>query len=401
MAKVRVERPLVEMEGDEMAQVMWAWVRDRLVLPFVDVGLVRFDLSIGHRARTDDRVTLDAASVARRHGVSLKCSTITPDRTRQRELGLARALPSPNGTLRAALDGVIFREPVICRNVARLVPHWAQPVVIARHAFGEQYRAQELAVPGPGTVRLVFDGADGSESRELYRFDGPGVALALFNIDASIRGFARACFHYGLQRRMPVYFSHKATVLKQYDGRFVDLFAEEFEAFAPAFAEAGLVYAPRLIDDMAAFSVKSAGGYLWACKNYDGDVQADYMAQGYGSPGLMTSVLMSPDGRLVQTETAHGTVRRHYDRWRAGAPVLANPLATIHAWSRALWHRARLDGTPDVAHFAETLERAAADLVDEGVLTPDLAPLAATRRAPVDTAGFIDAVAARLAGALR
>lgn len=398
MAKIKVATPLVEMEGDEMAQVLWQWVRDQLVLPFVDVELKRFDLSIQNRERTDDQVTQQAAQAAKEYGVSLKCSTITPDRARQQEFGLRRLYPSPNGTIRNALDGTVFREPIICRNVPRLVPHWSQPVVIARHAFGEQYRAQEFVVPGPGVVRLVYEPAGGAAgmSQELHRFDGPGVALGLFNVDASIRGFARACFNYGLQRGYPVYFSHKGTVLKQYDGRFKEIFAEVFEEFAAAYAQAGIVYEPRLIDDMVAFSLKSSGGYLWACKNYDGDVQSDYMAQGYGSAGIMASVLMSPDGRYIETETAHGTAVRHYRRYQRGEAVPTNPLATIVAWSRALAHRARLDGTSELMNFSATLEQTCIELVESGVMTADLAQLVGAHQPSVGAEEFVRLAAAQL-----
>ncbi|MGF6753525.1 NADP-dependent isocitrate dehydrogenase [Paraburkholderia sp. GAS42] len=377
IARVKVRTPLVEMEGDEMARVLWQWVRDELILPFVDVSLIQFDLSIGNRDRTDDQVTLQAGQAAKEYGVSLKCSTITPDRARQQEFGLARLYPSPNGTIRNALDGTIFREPIICVNVPRLVAHWNQPVVIARHAFGEQYRAKEIVVGGAGTMKLVFEPADGGEPlvQTIHEFPGAGVALGLFNLDESIRGFARACLNFGLQRGYPVYFSHKGTVLKQYDGRFKEIFAEVFEEFAQAYEAAQLIYEPRLIDDMVAFSLKSSGGYLWACKNYDGDVQSDYLAQGYGSPGLMTSVLMSPDGRCMQTETAHGTAVRHYRQHMRGEPTSSNPLATIFAWSRALWQRGRLDETPDVMNFAATLERTCIELVEAGTMTRDLALL--------------------------
>jgi isocitrate dehydrogenase len=377
MAKVKAANPLVEMEGDEMAQVLWQWVRDQLILPFVDVQLLCFDLSLPNRERTDDGVTMQAAQAAKEYGVSLKCSTITPDRARQQEFGLTRLYPSPNGTIRNMLDGTVFREPIICRNVPRLVPHWSQPVVIARHAFGEQYRAKEVMVPGPGTVKLVYEPADGSAPvvEEVHRFNSAGVALGLFNMDESIRGFARACLNYGLQRGYPVYFSHKGTVLKQYDGRFKDIFSEVFEEYAADFSRAGIRYEPRLIDDMVAFSLKSSGGYLWACKNYDGDVQSDYMAQGYGSAGLMTSILMSPDGRRIQTETAHGTAVRHYRQYRRGEPTATNPLATIFAWSRALWQRGRLDATSELMNFSATLEKTCIDLVESGVMTRDLAAL--------------------------
>jgi isocitrate dehydrogenase len=398
MAKIKVATPLVEMEGDEMAQVLWRWVRDQLILPFVDVDLKRFDLSIQNRERTDDQVTLEAARSAKEYGVSLKCSTITPDRARQQEFGLRRLYPSPNGTIRNALDGTMFREPVICPNVPRLVPHWSAPVVIARHAFGEQYRAQEIVVPGPGVVKLVYEPADGGAAvtRELHAFSGPGVALGLFNVDESIRRFAQACLNYGLQRGYPVYFSHKGTVLKQYDGRFQQIFAEVFESFAAAYEQAGIAYEPRLIDDMVAFSLKSSGGYLWACKNYDGDVQSDYMAQGYGSAGIMTSVLMSPDGRCIETETAHGTAVRHFRQYQRGEATSTNPLATIFAWSRALGHRGRLDGASEVMAFGATLEQTCIDLIESGTMTRDLASLVGPGQPFVSAEQFVAHAAARL-----
>ncbi|MFM0666419.1 NADP-dependent isocitrate dehydrogenase [Paraburkholderia sediminicola] len=389
--KIKVSTPLVEIQGDEMAQVMWEWVRDQLILPFVDVQLVQFDLGIVNRERTDDQVTQQAAEAAKAYGVALKCSTITPDRARQQEFDLTRLYPSPNGTIRNALDGTLFREPLICANVPRAVAHWDRPVVIARHAFGEQYRAKEIVVNAPGTVKLVFEPEDGSEPivQTVHAFSGNGVALGIFNTDDSIRGFARACLNFGLQRGYPVYFSHKATVLKQYDGRFREIFAEEFEAFDDAYRAAGLVYEARLIDDMVAFSLKSTGGYLWACKNYDGDVQSDYLAQGYGSPGLMTSVLMSPDGRCVLTETAHGTAVRHYRQFRKGEPTSSNPLATIAAWSRALGQRGRFDGTPDIQQFAARLERTCIDLIEAGTMTRDLARLIGPHQPYVSAEEFV------------
>ncbi|WP_233833716.1 NADP-dependent isocitrate dehydrogenase [Paraburkholderia sp. ZP32-5] len=389
--KIKVGMPLVEMQGDEMARIMWEWVRDRLILPFVDVELVQFDLGIENRERTDDKVTHEAAQAAKTYGVALKCSTITPDRARQQEFGLTRLYPSPNGTIRNALDGTLFREPLICANVPRGVAHWDRPVVIARHAFGEQYRAKEIVVDRPGTVKLVFEPEDGGEPivQNVHAFSGNGVALGIFNTDESIRGFARACLNFGLQRGYPVYFSHKATVLKQYDGRFMEIFAEEFEAFEDAYRAAGLVYEARLIDDMVAFSLKSTGGYLWACKNYDGDVQSDYLAQGYGSPGLMTSVLMSPDGRYVLTETAHGTAVRHYRQFRDGEPTSSNPLATIVAWTRALAQRGRFDGTPEVERFAALLERTCIELVEAGTMTRDLARLIGPRQTYVSAEEFV------------
>jgi isocitrate dehydrogenase len=396
MTKIRIKTPLVEIDGDEMARVMWQQVRDTLILPFVDVDLKYFDLSLSSRDASDDRITKEAADAAREYGVSVKCSTITPDDKRVKEEGLKRHYPSPNGVIRNVLDGTIFREPVICANVPRLVPHWKLPVVVARHAYGEQYKAQEIAVPGPGRVKLVFEPADGGApiENEIHRFDGPGVALGMFNVDDSIRGFARACLSYGLQRRYPVYFSHKATVLKQYDGRFIQIFTQVYEEeFAAAFREAGIVFEARMIDDMVASNLKWEGGYLWACKNYDGDVQSDAVAQGYGSAGLMTSLLMSPDGSLIESETAHGTLARHYRTWQQGGEAVSNPIATIFAWTRGLAHRGRLDGTPDVQEFAEIVEQACIDVVESGRMTKDLAQLIRSDFPYLFTKAFINEVA--------
>jgi isocitrate dehydrogenase len=397
--KIKVISPLVEIDGDEMARVMWQLVRERLVLPFLDLELKSFDLSLKSRDASDDRITREAAAAARAYGVTVKCSTITPDEQRVRDEGLKRRYRSPNGVIRNELDGTIFREPVICANVPRLVPHWSEPVVIARHAYGEQYQAQEIAVPGPGTVKLVFEPADGGApiENEVHRFSGPGVALGMFNVDQSIRGFARACLNYGLQRRYPVYFSHKATVLKQYDGRFIEIFKQVYEAeFATAFRAAGIGFEARLIDDMVASNLKWKGGYLWACKNYDGDVHSDSVAQGYGSAGLMSSLLMSPDGKLVESETAHGTVARHYRKWQQDGEAVTNPIATIFAWSRGLAHRGRLDGTPEVQRFAALLEQACVEVVESGRMTRDLAQLIGPDAPCLGTPAFIDAVAQEL-----
>jgi isocitrate dehydrogenase len=397
--KIKVTSPLVEIDGDEIARIMWQQVRERLVLPFLDIELKYFDLSLKSRDACDDRITREAAMAARAYGVTVKCSTITPDDQRVRDEGLKRRYPSPNGVIRNELDGTIFREPVICANVPRLVPHWTHPVVIARHAYAEQYKAQEIAVPGPGTVKLVYQAADGTASieQEIHRFTGPGVALGMFNVDDSIRGFARACLGYGLHRKYPVYFSHKATVLKQYDGRFIEIFRQVYEAdFAAAFRAAGIGFEARLIDDMVASNLKWSGGYLWACKNYDGDVHSDSVAQGYGSAGLMSSLLMSPDGRLVASETAHGTVTRQYRKYQQDGNIETNPIATIFAWSRGIAHRGRLDGTPEVERFSAILEKACVDVVETGRMTSDLARLIGPNFPSLDTTDFIDAVAGEL-----
>jgi isocitrate dehydrogenase len=400
MQKIKVNTPVVEIDGDEMARIMWQQVREKVFLPFLDIDLKYYDLSIQVRDETDDRTTLEAAQAAKEYGVALKCSTITPDAARVRELGLKRMYGSPNGVIRNMLDGTLFREPLVCSNVPRLVPHWKHPVVMARHAFGEHYKAQEIVVPGPGTVKLVYQPADGSAGveKEIHTFTGPGVAMGIFNVDRSIREFARACLKYGLQRGFSVYFSHKATVLKQYDGRFLEIFREVFEAeFAASYRAAGIVYQARLIDDMVASNLKWEGGYLWACKNYDGDVQSDTVAQGYGSPGLMTSMLMSPDGKCIASETAHGTVARHYQQHLQGAEATTNPVATIFAWSRGLAHRGRLDDAPDLQNFAALAETTCLAVVESGTMTKDLASLIRNDHPFVTTTGFIDAVAAELA----
>ena len=397
MGKIKVRSPVVEIDGDEMARRMWEQVRNKLILPFLDIDLKYYDLSLNSRDVSDDHITQEAADAARQYGVSVKCSTITPDDKRVRDEGLKRRYPSPNGVIRNVLDGTIFREPVICRNVPRLVPHWKLPVVIARHAYAEQYKAQEIAVPGAGRVKLVFEPAGGGlpVEQEVHRFTGPGIALGMFNVDDSIRGFARACLNYGLQRRYAVYFSHKATVLKTYDGRFIQIFKEVYEAeFAEAFRENGIAFEARMIDDMVASNLKWEGGYLWACKNYDGDVHSDSVAQGYGSAGLMTSLLMSPDGKLVESETAHGTVARHYRKWLQDGEEVTNPIATVFAWTRGLAHRGRLDGTPAVEEFCAMAEKVCIDVVEAGHMTRDLATLVGPGQSFMTTTGFIDTVAA-------
>ena len=395
MEKIKVARPVVELDGDEMTRIIWHMIRERLVLPYLDVDLKYYDLGLEYRDETDDRVTVDAARAIERYGVGVKCATITPDEARVAEFGLKTMWRSPNGTIRNELDGTVFREPIICRNVPRLVPGWTDPIVIGRHAFGDQYRATELAVPGAGTLRLTFAPADGGAplERDVFVFEKPGVALAMYNLDESIRGFARACFNYGLQRKWPVYLSTKNTILKTYDGRFMQIFAQIFEdEFKARFDEFGTTYEHRLIDDMVASALKWSGKYVWACKNYDGDVQSDTVAQGYGSLGLMTSVLMTPDGRTIEAEAAHGTVTRHYRMHQAGKPTSTNPIASIFAWTRGLAHRGRLDDTPDVVLFAQTLERVCIDTVESGKMTKDLAMLIGPDQAWLTTEAFLAAL---------
>ena len=378
MAKIKVKNPIVELDGDEMTRIIWAFIKEQLILPYLDLELIYFDLGIESRDATDDQITVEAAEAIKRHGVGVKCATITPDEARVEEFGLKAMYRSPNGTIRNILGGVIFREPIVISNVPRLVPGWTKPIVIGRHAFGDQYRATDMVVPGEGTLTLTYTPKDGSEPVELdvYDFPGPGIAMAMYNLDDSIRDFARASMRYGLNRGYPVYLSTKNTILKRYDGRFKDLFAEVYESeFKADFEAAGITYEHRLIDDMVAAAMKWEGGYVWACKNYDGDVQSDTVAQGFGSLGLMTSVLMSPDGKTVEAEAAHGTVTRHYRQHQQGKPTSTNPIASIFAWTRSLAARGRLDDTPEVSHFAETLERVCVETVESGQMTKDLALL--------------------------
>jgi isocitrate dehydrogenase len=378
VAKIKVAKPVVELDGDEMTRIIWSFIKEQLILPYLDVELDRYDLSIQERDGSDDQITVRAAEAIKRHGVGVKCATITPDEARVREFGLKRMYPSPNGTIRNILGGVIFREPIVIANVPRLVPGWTKPIVIGRHAFGDQYRATDVVIPGEGALTLKFTPSDGGQPMELEVYDFPagGVAMAMYNLDDSIRDFARAAMRYGLERGYPVYLSTKNTILKRYDGRFKDLFQEVYESeFAAQFKEAGLSYEHRLIDDMVAAVLKWEGGYLWACKNYDGDVQSDTVAQGFGSLGLMTSVLMTPDGRTVEAEAAHGTVTRHYRLHQEGKPTSTNPIASIFAWTRALGARGRMDGTPQVSEFANTLERVCVQTVESGKMTKDLALL--------------------------
>ena len=396
MAKIKVANPIVEMDGDEMTRIIWQFIKDKLILPYLDVDLNYFDLGIENRDATDDQVTVEAANAIREHGVGVKCATITPDEARVEEFGLKKMWRSPNGTIRNILGGVVFREPIICSNIPRLVPGWTKPIVIGRHAHGDQYRATDFVAPGAGTVTLTYTPEDGSEPMEFEVVRMPadgGVVMGMYNFDDSIRDFARASFRYGLQRGYPVYLSTKNTILKAYDGRFKDLFAEVFaDEFAAEFAAAGITYEHRLIDDMVACAMKWEGGYVWACKNYDGDVQSDTVAQGFGSLGLMTSVLMTPDGRTVEAEAAHGTVTRHYREHQKGNPTSTNPIASIFAWTRGLAHRGTLDGTPEVTAFAETLERVCVETVEGGRMTKDLALLVGPDQEWLTTQEFLAAL---------
>jgi isocitrate dehydrogenase len=383
------------MDGDEMTRIIWQWIRERLILPYLEIDLKYYDLSVQKRDETNDQITIDSAHATRQYGVAVKCATITPDEDRVKEFGLKQMWRSPNGTIRNILDGTIFREPIICKNVPRLVRHWDKPVVVARHGFGDQYRAQDFAFSGPGKLKLMFTPADGGApiEREIVDAPGAGIALGMFNLDSSIAGFARACLNYGLDRSYPVYLSTKNTILKAYDGRFKNLFQEIYDAeFRDAFEAKGLTYEHRLIDDMVAANLKWNGGYLWACKNYDGDVQSDTVAQGYGSLGLMTSVLMSPDGKTVEAEAAHGTVTRHYRMHQQGKPTSTNPVASIYAWTRGLHHRGVMDDTPDVVEFAHTLEKVCVDVVESGKMTKDLAVLIGPAQPHLTTEAFMGAI---------
>ncbi len=403
MAKIKVVNPVVELDGDEMTRIIWQFIKDQLILPYLDVDLKYYDLGIEHRDATDDQVTIDAAHAILEFGVGVKCATITPDEARVEEFGLKKMWKSPNGTIRNILGGVIFREPIIMSNIPRLVPTWTKPIIVGRHAFGDQYRATDFKVPGPGTLTMTFTPADGSEPMEFQIFEFPesGVAMGMYNLDDSIRDFARASFRYGLARKFPVYMSTKNTILKAYDGRFKDIFAEIFDAeFKAEFEAAGLTYEHRLIDDMVASALKWEGGYVWACKNYDGDVQSDTVAQGFGSLGLMTSVLMTPDGRTVEAEAAHGTVTRHYRQHQRGEATSTNPVASIFAWTRGLEHRGKLDGTPDVTAFAQTLERVCIETVESGQMTKDLAILVGPDQPWLTTQDFLAAIDANLQKAM-
>ena len=378
MAKIKVKTPVVEMDGDEMTRIIWQKIRETLILPYLDIDLKYYDLSVQSRDQTNDQITIDSAEATKKYGVAVKCATITPDEDRVKEFNLKQMWRSPNGTIRNILDGTIFREPIICRNVPRIVPHWDKPVVVARHGFGDQYRAQDFKFPSAGTLKISWTPDGGGEpiEREIIKTKGAGIALGMFNLASSVEGFARACFTYALGRNYPVYLSTKNTILKAYDGFFKDTFQQVFDAeFKSAYDAKKLTYEHRLIDDMVASNLKWSGGYLWACKNYDGDVQSDTVAQGYGSLGLMTSVLMSPDGKSVEAEAAHGTVTRHFRMHQQGKPTSTNPIASIYAWTRGLQYRGRFDNTPDVVKFAETLERVCVDVVESGRMTKDLAIL--------------------------
>src|SRR4249919_262111 len=394
MAKIKVKNPVVELDGDEMTRIIWQWIREQLILPYLDVDLLYYDLSIEHRDATDDTVTVEAANAIKQHGVGVKCATITPDEARVEEFKLKKMWKSPNGTIRNILGGVIFREPIICKNVPRLIPGWTDPIVIGRHAFGDQYRATDFVVPGKGTLTITFTPEGGApQVHEVYKFPGGGVAMAMYNVDESIRNFARASFNYGLQRGWPVYLSTKNTILKAYDGRFKDLFEEVFNAeFKPQFDAKKITYEHRLIDDMVASALKWSGKFVWACKNYDGDVQSDQVAQGFGSLGLMTSVLTTPDGKTVEAEAAHGTVTRHYRMHQQGKATSTNPIASIFAWTGGLKFRGKLDETPEVVRFAETLEQVCIDTVESGHMTKDLAILVGPEQAWMTTEQFFEAI---------
>jgi len=402
MSKIKVENPVVELDGDEMTRIIWDFIKRKLILPYLDIDLRYFDLGIEMRDETDDQITVDAALAIREHGVGVKCATITPDEARVEEFGLKRMYRSPNGTIRNILGGVIFRQPILCRNVPRLVPGWTKPIVVGRHAYGDQYRATDFRFPGPGKLTLKFEGADGAViEREVFDAPSAGVTMAMYNLDDSIRDFARASLNYGLNLGWPVYLSTKNTILKAYDGRFKDLFQEVYEAeFAAAFKDEGIWYEHRLIDDMVASSLKWSGGYVWACKNYDGDVQSDTVAQGFGSLGLMASILMTPDGRIVESEAAHGTVTRHYRQHQAGQATSTNSIASIYAWTGGLKHRAKLDGNDALLRFAETLERVVVETVEAGFMTKDLALLVGPDQGWLTTMGFLEKVDENLNRAL-
>ncbi|MEO9600430.1 NADP-dependent isocitrate dehydrogenase [Parasphingorhabdus sp.] len=398
MSKIKVKNPVVEIDGDEMTRIIWQWIRERLIEPYLDIDLHYYDLAVQVRDDTNDKITVDAANAIKKYGVGVKCATITPDEDRVEEFGLKRMWKSPNGTIRNILGGVVFREPIVIDNVPRLVPGWTDPIVVGRHAFGDQYRSTDFKVPGPGKLRLVFDGDDGTKiDEEVFQFPSPGIAMAMYNLDDSIRDFARASMNYGLNRGWPVYLSTKNTIMKAYDGRFKDLFEEIFQAeFKEQFDKAGIEYQHRLIDDMVASALKWSGKFVWACKNYDGDVQSDTVAQGFGSLGLMTSVLMTPTGDCVEAEAAHGTVTRHYRQHQQGKATSTNPIASIFAWTRGLIYRGKFDDTPDVTRFAETLERVCIETVEKGDMTKDLAILIGPDQSWMTTEQFFEAVRSNL-----
>ncbi len=402
MQKIKVTNPVVDLDGDEMTRIIWAFIKDKLIRPYLDVELLYYDLSVQNRDATGDQVTIDAANAIKKHGVGVKCATITPDEARVAEFGLREMWKSPNGTIRNILGGVIFREPIICKNVPRLVPGWTQPIVVGRHAYGDQYRATDFRTPGKGRLTIKFEGEDGAViEKEVFAFPGAGVAMAMYNLDESIREFARATFNYGVNRKFPVYLSTKNTILKAYDGRFKDLFQEIYDAeFKSQYAALGLHYEHRLIDDMVASALKWSGGYIWACKNYDGDVQSDIVAQGFGSLGLMTSVLMTPDGKTVEAEAAHGTVTRHYREHQKGHETSTNSIASIFAWTRGLAHRAKLDDNAELARFSKTLEEVCVATVESGFMTKDLALLVGHNQRWLSTTGFLDKIDENLCRAM-
>jgi isocitrate dehydrogenase len=402
MAKIKVKNPVVEIDGDEMTRIIWEWIRERLIKPYLDIDLHYYDLGVEERDRTDDKVTVDSANAIKQHGVGVKCATITPDEDRVVEFNLKKMWKSPNGTIRNILGGVVFREPIVIRNVPRLIPGWTDPIVVGRHAFGDQYKATDFRVPGPGKLRLVWEGDNGEKiDEEVFQFPGAGVAMGMYNLDESIRDFARASMNYGLGRKWPVYLSTKNTILKAYDGRFKDIFQEVYEAeFADLFKSAGIVYEHRLIDDMVASALKWSGKFVWACKNYDGDVQSDQVAQGFGSLGLMTSVLMTPDGKTVEAEAAHGTVTRHYRMHQQGKATSTNPIASIFAWTGGLKYRGKFDDTPEVVRFAEELERVCVATVEKGAMTKDLALLIGPEQPWMTTEQFFEAIRANLETAM-
>jgi len=403
MAKIKVKNPVVELDGDEMTRIIWQWIRERLIQPYLDVELLYYDLSIENRDATDDQVTVDSANAIKQHGVGVKCATITPDEARVEEFKLKKMWKSPNGTIRNILGGCIFREPIVISNVPRLIPGWTDPIVVGRHAFGDQYRATDFRVPGPGKLTMTWVGNDGQKLEfDVFDFPGSGVAMGMYNLDESIRDFAHACFNYSLGRKWPLYLSTKNTILKAYDGRFKDIFQEIYDSeYKAKFAEAGIEYQHRLIDDMVASALKWSGKFVWACKNYDGDVQSDQVAQGFGSLGLMTSVLMTPDGKTVEAEAAHGTVTRHYRMHQQGKATSTNPIASIFAWTGGLKYRGKFDDTPEVVRFAETLERVCIETVEAGQMTKDLAILVGPEQAWMTTEQFFEAIVHNLEAAMR
>jgi isocitrate dehydrogenase len=402
MGKIKVANPVVDIDGDEMTRIIWAWIKDKLIYPYLDIDIDYYDLGIEHRDATDDKVTIDSAEAIKKYGVGIKCATITPDEARVKEFGLKKMWRSPNGTIRNILGGVVFREPIICKNVPRLIPGWTKPIIVGRHAFGDQYRATDFKVPGPGKLKMTWEGNDGQKiEHEVFDFPSSGVAMGMYNLDDSIREFAQACLAYGLTRNFPVYLSTKNTILKAYDGRFKDIFAEVFETeYAEKYKAANLVYEHRLIDDMVASALKWSGDFIWACKNYDGDVQSDQVAQGFGSLGLMTSVLVTPDGKTMEAEAAHGTVTRHFRQHQKGESTSTNSIASIFAWTRGLEHRAKLDGNAELDRFAKTLERVCVETVESGSMTKDLALLVGAEQGWLTTEGFLDKIAANLEKAM-